>query len=314
MDTRALLSDLIMQSALENPNFLVLSGDHGYALFDQIRSRSPEQFINVGVAEQGMVGLAAGLARVGFRPMVYGLSSFIPIRVLEQIKVDVCFSRLPVVFLGDGAGLVYSTLGISHQCGEDIACLRPLPHIQIFSPCDKEELRVCYQEAMQYDGPSYIRTGKSDRPIINHRALDSTKPYAVHSPNGNTIVQQACIVSTGSMASPCAAIAKHYDICCISVPRIKPLDSEIINLVHGFKRIIVVEEHSRFGGLASTLLEFLSERLLFIPQVYSLGLNDKFSERCGSYQYALSEHGLSDQQLFQRIGNLLETTPAGLIA
>ncbi|MDE2314713.1 MAG: transketolase, partial [Elusimicrobia bacterium] len=168
---RDILSSLITKSAAEDPRFLMLSGDHGYALFDEIRRARPGQFLNVGVAEQAMVGVAAGLARVGFRPAVYGLASFVPIRVLEQIKIDVCFSNLPVLFLGDGAGLVYSTLGASHQCGEDIACLRPLPGMRIYSPCDGEELRACYAEALGRAGPSYLRIGKSDRPSVHQKSV-----------------------------------------------------------------------------------------------------------------------------------------------
>ena len=219
---RALLSELIAQSAEADPNSIVLSGDHGYALFDAVRRRRPDQFVNVGVAEQGMVGLAAGLARVGFRPIVYGLSAFVPIRVLEQIKIDVCFSRLPVVFLGDGAGLVYSTLGASHQCAEDIACLRPLPHLQIFSPCDAEELRACYQEAAASSLQGYIRIGKSDQPVVNKNRLGSTRPHFVRRSESS----ENCLVATGSMVAPCAAIAEALGLSCLSVPKIKPLDAE----------------------------------------------------------------------------------------
>ncbi len=299
---RELLSALIADSAAADPNWIVLSGDHGYALFDALRRRTPDQFVNAGVAEQGMVGLAAGLARAGYRPLVYGLAAFVPMRVLEQIKVDVCFSRLPVVFLGDGAGLVYSTLGASHQCAEDLACLRPLPHLQIFSPCDAEELRACYGEAAASPLPSYIRIGKSDRPAVNKERLASTRPHFVRRAEG----ARTCLVATGSMVAPCAEIAEALGLSCLSVPKIKPLDPEILTVLAPFRRAIVVEEHSRHGGLASAILERTAEESAptKIPLIRSIGLQDRFSHLCGSYQYALSEHGLDDRALRARVAEL----------
>lgn len=300
---RALLSELIAESAAAGPDTIVLSGDHGYALFDALRRRAPEQFVNVGVAEQGMVGLAAGLARVGFRPIVYGLAAFVPMRVLEQIKIDVCLSRLPVLFLGDGAGLVYSTLGASHQCAEDLACLRPLPHLQIFSPCDAEELRACYQEAAASLLPSYIRIGKSDRPAVNKAPLGTTRPHFVRRAGR----PENCLVATGSMVAPCAAIAETLDLSCLSVPKIKPLDAGILETLAPFGRAIVVEEHSRHGGLAAAILERTAEDGAppRIPLIRSIALKDRFSQLCGSYQYALSEHELDDVNLLRRVTALV---------
>src|ERR1700712_4849555 len=129
-----------MRLAVQDPKVLLLTGDHGYALFDAFRKECPSQYINAGIAEQNMVGMAAGLARVGFRPFVDGLSAFVPIRVLEQIKLDVAHDDLPVIFLGDGAGFVYSHLGTSHQSTEDIACTRAIPGLEVLSPADRFEM------------------------------------------------------------------------------------------------------------------------------------------------------------------------------
>src|SRR5205085_2489462 len=109
-----------------------------------------------------MVGVAAGLAKGGFLPIVYGLSAFIPMRVLEQIKMDVCYASLPVLFVGDGAGLVYGQLGASHQCTEDLAALRALPNLNIASPADRYELEYCFRSLLESGRPSYLRFGKAD--------------------------------------------------------------------------------------------------------------------------------------------------------
>src|SRR5438094_102640 len=160
----------LVDAALQDDRVLLLTGDHGYALFDQFRAACPGQYINAGVAEQNMVGVAAGLAKGGFRPVVYGLSAFVPVRVLEQIKLDVCYEALPVIFIGDGAGVVYSQLGTSHQSTEDVAALRALPNVAILSPADAAEMTACVELALQAGGPVYLRMGKADRGPI-HSAL-----------------------------------------------------------------------------------------------------------------------------------------------
>jgi transketolase len=290
---REVLSKLITDAAIENERFVALSGDHGYALFDAIRSARPAQFLNVGVMEQAMVGIAAGLARLGFRPLVYGLAAFIPIRVLEQIKLDVCYSKLPVIFLGDGAGLVYSTLGASHQSAEDLACLRPLPYLRIYSPCDQEELRACYREALQYTGgPSYIRIGKSDRPVVHERELDGTGPQLIARGAATT-----GLVATGAMSSIARTLAVRHGLSAVSMPRIKPMAPEALDLLQGFEKVIVLEEHSRYGGLASAITDAFVEQQRRPPLMQVFSLQEKFMDKCGSHQYALDEHGMSDAAL-----------------
>jgi transketolase len=299
---RDALSDLIVAAAKEDERFVVLSGDHGYALFDAIRAERPQQFVNVGVAEQNMVGIASGLARVGFRPCIYGLAAFLPIRVLEQIKLDLCHAKLPVILLGDGAGLVYSTLGVSHQCGEDIACLRPLPNISLYSPCDAIELAACWREARQADQPCYLRLGKADRPTVHPAAIASTAPVFTHRPVG--LRTHVTIVATGSMVSPCSEFAEQTGVACISVPRIKPFPAEILDMVPPTSRVVVVEEHASAGGLWTSILESAAQRIRWPgspPRIESFALQSAFTRTAGSWQQALFEHQMDDAHLHARL-------------
>jgi transketolase len=301
-----MLSDLVVTAAREDDRFLVLSGDHGYALFDAIRMERPNQFVNVGVAEQNMIGVAAGLAKVGFRPCVYGLSAFVPIRVLEQIKLDLCHPRLPVMMLGDGAGLVYSTLGVSHQCGEDIACLRPLPHVAIYSPCDAHELVACWREARTADHPTYIRLGKADRPAVHAAPLADARPVFTHRPGDEA--GGAVIVATGSMVSPCSELASRQGVACISVPRIKPFPDELLRMCRSASTVIVVEEHAGTGGLWTSVVEQaarLRDTGAGTMVVESLALESVFTTTCGSWQQALREHRMADDQLLARLRHLI---------
>jgi hypothetical protein len=172
---RKAFSDALVRLALQDPRVLLITGDHGYELFDGIRKHCPDQFINAGIAEQNMVGMAAGLARTGFRPFVYGLAAFVPVRVLEQIKLDVAHDHLPVVFLGDGAGFVYSTLGTSHQSTEDIACTRAVPQLTVLSPSRPLRDDGLHGSGLRAEGPVYMRMGKSDRGDVHGAALSGLK-------------------------------------------------------------------------------------------------------------------------------------------
>ncbi len=295
---RERLSELLVKVCTSDSRRVVLSGDHGYALFDALRTAAPKSFINVGVMEQAMVGMAAGLAKSGALPIVYGLSAFVPIRVLEQIKMDVCHVGHPVIFLGDGAGLVYSTLGASHQCGEDVAALRPLPGMKIFTPADAEELEAVFNEAVQTKGPCYIRIGKSDRPAVSSDRLASTAPRLLRKTTG----QRPVLVTMGSMTAFGNQLAQPtsaggFDLGHVSVLRIKPVHAELVETLKSAKEIWVLEEHHRNGGLASTISDAMIDAGVSVPKMKIWSLKDQFVHSCGSYQHALSEHQLSDDQV-----------------
>lgn len=300
------LSELLVRSCVNDPRVIVLSGDHGYALFDALRSKLPRHFLNVGVMEQGMIGIAAGLAKTGFRPIVYGLASFIPIRVLEQIKMDLCHAALPVVLLGDGAGLVYSTLGASHQCGEDVAVLRTMPGMMVLTPADEFELEACFEEAMNSEGPSYIRIGKSDRPRLNPERLTSSAPrHLLVAPPG-----RPTIIAMGSMSSLGYELAREFELGFVSVLRVKPLHGHLIEIVTRIadskQPIVVLEEHGRFGGLSSAITDALVDAGLPLPRMHAWSLKDKFVESSGTYQHALSEHDMEDMQIRKRLREFIE--------
>lgn len=285
-----------------DPNVILLTGDHGYALFDDFRRECPAQFINAGIAEQNMVGMAAGLARTGFRPFVYGLSAFIPLRVIEQVKLDIAHDGLPVVLIGDGAGFVYSHLGTSHQSTEDIACTRAIPNLAVYSPSDKFELTACMKLAYQSASAVYLRIGKSDRGDV-HGALPKLKT--------GSLVELApgqsggiAFIATGALTRTAADIvASAYPKAALwSAPFIKPIDSEKVAAICAQSRaIVVLEEHSIFGGLGSVIAE-ISAAHSPVP-ILRIGVQDRFSHHCGSYEYLLKEHGLDRVAIEKRVSD-----------
>lgn len=306
---RAAFSDALVRIARSDPRVVLLTGDHGYALFDEFRRVCPNQYINAGVAEQNMVGMAAGLAKAGFRPFVYGLSAFIPIRVVEQIKIDIAHDQLPVVLFGDGAGFVYSHLGTSHQSTEDISCVRAIPNLSVYSPGDRFELMACMDLAYRCMSPIYFRMGKADRGDVHH-SIPQFAPGDLLQVRGGAS-DELLILATGAMLRTAQVIAQERfpSAAVWSVPCIKPMNVEqLVDLVHGRSAVVVMEEHSVYGGLGSLVAEILSERLPM--PVLRIGVSDRFSQHCGTYDYLLREHGLDKPSIEKKIGAFLSTLKA----
>ncbi|WP_426074141.1 transketolase family protein [Janthinobacterium sp. DSP2-3-3] len=299
---RSAFSKAIVAAAQADQKILLLTGDHGYALFDEFRSLLPAQFVNAGIAEQNMVGVAAGLAKVGYKPIVYGLSAFVPVRVIEQIKMDVCYEKLPIIFIGDGAGVVYSSLGSSHQSTEDIAMLRPLPNLEILSPCDSLEMDYAMSYGLQFQSPVYIRMGKSDVGVVHKTAITAKLGDLLPVRSGKN--SKIAFLATGSMVSVANRIANELLDCSVwSVPSLKPINEEqVLKIADLADDIVVLEEHSTAGGLGSIIAEIVSS--VASARVTRFGVQDRFSEKCGSYQYLMKEHGLDFDTLKERLSDI----------
>ena len=299
---RNAFSDSLILAAKSDPKILLLTGDHGYALFDEFRKVLPDQYINCGIAEQNMVGVAAGLAKAGFKPIVYGLAAFVPIRVLEQIKIDVCYENLPVIFIGDGAGLVYSYLGTSHQSTEDIACTRAIPDLTVLSPADRFEMTASMALAVKLNSPVYIRVGKSDRGDVHSSNFELNIGDLIQLRKGS---KNFAFLATGSMVKTALNLFDEGLTGEVwSVPSIKPLSQKILHrLARRVDYIVSLEEHSTIGGLGSSIAEQLSS-VATVP-ICRIGIEDRFSAFCGSWNYLIKEHQLDLNSIKNKINNFI---------
>ncbi len=303
---RAAFSDALVRIARADRRVLLLTGDHGYALFDAFRQHCPEQYINAGIAEQNMVGMAAGLARAGFRPFVYGLSAFVPVRVVEQIKLDIAHDNLPVVLIGDGAGFVYSHLGTSHQSTEDIACTRAIPQLDVLSPADRFELTMCMDHAYAVRRPVYLRIGKSDRGDVHSSPVRLGGPALLQVRQGE--LGALALIATGSLVRTAVDVAaKAFPGAAVwSAPSLKPIaTAQVQDLCRLSRALVTLEEHSVYGGLGSLVAEICTSTAPC--RVLRIGVEDRFSEHCGSYEYLLAEHGLDARTVELRIRDFLTT-------
>jgi transketolase len=292
----------LIEAARADERIVLLTGDHGYALFDEFRQACPAQFINAGIAEQNMVGVAAGMAKGGFRPIVYGLSAFVPTRVLEQIKLDVCYDKLPVTFIGDGAGVVYGTLGASHQSTEDIALLRALPNLSLLSPADAYEMTACVKLAQTSHGPVYLRMGKADRGLVHSQVPKIQWGDLLSIREGAGPIGW---IATGALVTTALAAAKRWPGSPVwSAPSLKPLSSSAVADISGRTHVLVVlEEHSIFGGLGSAIAEICGANAP--TWICQIGVQDRFSRLCGSYTYLMEEHGLSVEAVVAQVESFL---------
>jgi transketolase len=296
---REAFSKSIVDLIRNDSNVYLLSGDHGYALFDLLRKEMPTHFINAGVAEQNMVGVGAGLSKLGFYPIIYGLSAFVPIRVLEQIKIDFCYENLPGLFIGDGAGVVYSHLGASHQSTEDIAALRGIPNMTILSPCDRFEFQACFDWAVTQKTPVYLRMGKADLGDVHSAVIKkfNERPISVIKSG-----QKMAVFATGSMVKPCLDLIQQNRIKAdlFSVPVLKRIGTiDFQTCLQGYDKVIVAEEHSIYGGLGDMLAAAAAET--GAVRLRKIGIEDQFSEKCGTYQYLMEEHKLDINSIEKKI-------------
>lgn len=307
----------VLESHMDKDNRIVLLyGDIGNRLFDPIKVKFPSRVINCGVAEANMVSVAAGLESVGFRPVVYTISSFLYLKGLEQIKLDACYPNRSIVFVGTGGGLSYAGLGTTHHSLEDFAVLGSLPNIALFSPADNFELEIVFREALSHGGPAWIRLGKKGEPDI-HPDLPESKgewplsPQQVTRKSSDKGTKRIVVFSTGllvheSMKAAERLIEIGLSVEVWSVPQLKPFPENKVRGVAGQSRyVFAVEEHVPIGGLSSLILACFQS--YSGPFVHSINSGDIFHSASGSVGNARRTKGLDSGEIFTTISERVGT-------
>lgn len=295
-----------MCSANQKP--ILLSGDIGNKLFDKLKAAAPDQFLNCGVAEANMIGVAAGLAMSGFRPFAYTIVPFITTRVLEQIRVDLCYHNVPATVVGVGGGLSYASLGPTHHALEDIALLRVLPNMSVLCPGDALEVRACLKAAMLHDGPLYIRLGKRGEPIVHASEPKLTVGGSLELKPGKdcTILAVGNLLPEAMKAAETLAEQK-IDVGVVSLVSVKPLDGE--RLTQSFARsklVVSLEEHSVAGGAGSAILEWISDHdHSAMVKFMRIATPDSFYTQSGKQSYARQQLGLDAPAVAEKIARRL---------
>lgn len=302
---RNAFSESLYRAASKNPNVYIVVADISPAgSMNKFREEYPERFINVGVAEQVMIGIAAGLALKGMQPFAYTIATFTLYRPFEMVRDDLCYQNLPVTIVGMGAGVTYSTLGGTHHTMEDVAVAAALPNMRVLAPCDPAELdhatRWC---AEQREGPVYLRIGKAGEPDFTSKI---EAPFEFGKLRPIRRGTDTCILAYGPIMKRAAELADRLtaageSVSLYSAHTIKPLDRDGVARILGtHKRVVTIEEHVPHGGLGSRVKEIAHDERAS-ARVHAFSLKDEFIHFYGSHDQLLDVHGLGVDEMLARL-------------
>ena len=292
--------DCVHELARLDKRVVFIGSDLGAGVLESMRTEMPERWFMEGVAEQHIIGMAAGLALEGFIPYVNTIATFLTRRCYEQLVVDICLHRLPVRLIGNGGGVVYAPLGPTHQATDDFAIMRVIPNMTVVAPCDADEMRRLMETTLDWPDPIYIRLAKGGDKIISseENGFEIGKGIVLRRPG------EVLLVTTGIMTQRALGVAEKlekFNIYCgvLHLHTLKPCDKTlIIEMALMVNLVITIEEHQQNGGLGSTVLEVLADANLDrMPQVLRKGIPDQFAQQYGSQESLLEHWGLDVDSL-----------------
>jgi len=293
---RNTFAEALYKAATTNPDVYIVVADISPAgSMAKFSTEYPERFINVGVAEQSMIGICAGLALKGCQPFAYTIATFTLYRPFEMVRDDLCYQNLPVTVVGMGAGVIYSTLGGTHHTQEDIAIAGAIPNMQIIAPCDPAECtEATLHCATQRKGPIYLRIGKAGEPNYTDKAVD---PWVFGKLRYIKRGKDVCILSYGVIMKTAMQLAQKFEargksVSVVSCHTLKPLDvAGIREALARHKHVIVIEEHAPQGGLAPRTKQVAWD-MQASCRLDTFTLQDAFIHNYGSHDDLLAAHGL----------------------
>ncbi|MCS7119634.1 MAG: transketolase family protein [Nitrososphaerota archaeon] len=303
---RKTFSDTLFVKAKTDPSIIVLTTDARFsAAVDNFAEKLPQQFIDVGIAEQNAIGIAAGLSKAGKKPFVFMPACFLTARCVDQIKVDVVYSKANVKLIGVSGGVSYGPLGYTHHAVNDIAIMRTFPGMTVILPADPSQTKAIAEKMVEYEGPAYIRMGRNPVPIV----YEGEANFEVGKANILMDGSDVTIIGTGETTYHCLEAGKKLKKHGISaevidMSTIKPLDEKtLLKTSKKNGRVIVVEEHTIHGGLGSAIAEFLIQNNP-VP-VKFISLPDEFPIS-GSQPQIFEYYGLTCEKIVQKTLDFLE--------
>lgn len=298
-------ADVIYEQGTIDERICVVVSDISPAgSIEKFRKKFPNRFINCGVAEQSMIGIASGLALEGFRPFCYTIATFALYRPFEMVRVDMCYQNLPVTVVGMGSGIIYSTLGGTHHTIEDVSIASSLPNMTVLAPCDPDEMKLATQWcAKRTKGPVYMRLGKIGEPILTKNSIEKFKFGKIrYLQKGNDVA----IITYGTFMNTAVRLSKFLEdkkkkVSVISCHTLKPLDYfGIKKMLNQHDNIIVLEEHVLHGGLGMQIRN-ISSIEKSRSRIQHFHLKDKFIHTYGSYENLLDSHDLSYTKIIRNL-------------
>lgn len=294
--------EALLKLAKNDRNIELITGDLGFGVLKRFWEQLPDQFINAGIAEQNMTSLAAGMALEGKIVFTYSIGNFPTMRALEQIRNDCAYHNANVKIVCVGSGFTYGSLGMSHQATEDIAIMRALPNVTVFSPADAAEAEAITKAMVAHKGTCYLRLGRGSCTQIHTKLDNFTVGKAINVKSGSKVA----ILFTGAIGSEVIKAAKILEQSGISptlysFPTIKPLDSEtILTCAEEHEIIVTCEEHNIIGGFGSSVAEVLAEHPTK-AKLLRIGVPDTYCSTVGNQDYLRAHFDLDAQGIAEKI-------------
>jgi transketolase len=298
-------ADTFYELGKEDPRLCVVVADISPAgSIAKFRSEFPQRFINTGVSEQIMIGMAAGMAQRGLRPFAYTIATFALYRPFEMVRDDLCYQNLPVTVVGIGGGVTYSTLGATHHAQEDVAVASAIPNLSVIAPCDPAETEAATRWcAKQERGPVYLRLGKAGEPDFTSKLTEAWQFGRFRQLRPGDDV---CILTYGPIVKRAMAVADWFEgrgerTAVYSTHTVKPLDrAALIEILKRFKRVVIIEECAPHGSLAMKVRE-LASITGATARIDAFTLQDAFIHCYGSHDDILDAHGLKTVDICARL-------------
>jgi transketolase len=293
----------VYELAKRDPRVLFIGSDLGAGVLSHFKEEMPDQFLMEGISEQHVIGMAAGLAKEGYIPYVNTIATFLTRRCYEQVAIDLCLQNLPVRLIGNGGGYVYAPLGPTHQAVEDIAIMRALPNMTIISPSDANQMSQLMEQTLDIKGPAYIRVAKGYDPIVTEGEQFTLGQSHLAGEVGGLLIIASGIMLQRALHAKNKLEEMGEQVAILNIHTLKPLDdASILDKISRSKLVVTMEEHTKIGGLGSSILELISDaNLLFPPRVLRFGLPDRFTDNYGSQSELIDAAGLSVQGMVSKI-------------
>ena len=304
---RTAFIDTLLDLARRDPRIVLITGDLGFGVVERFKQELPAQFVNAGVAEQNMTGLAAGMALSGKTVFTYSIANFPVVRCLEQIRNDVCYHNASVKIVAVGGGFAYGALGYSHHAVEDIAFMRALPAMTVVAPNDPVEAELATRAVATLPGPCYLRLGRVGEPRVHESLPEFSLGRAITMRDGRHVA----ILATGGLLATALAAADalaRFGISArvLSVHTIKPLDVvAVLQAVTDTDALVTLEEHSIIGGLGGAVAEVVLEAAVRPRLFKRIGVADGRLAVVGDRDYLRACAGLDVQSVTSTIRELL---------
>jgi len=288
--------NLLKKQMHENSSIFLLAADMGLGLIENIQNEFPDRFLNVGIAEQNMIGIASGLCNLGFRPFCYTISNFLIHRAYEQIRNDICLHSYPITLIGTTTGFDNGLLGPTHQILDDIGCTGILPEIRIYSPSTVASSTVVFNELINSHKPAYVRIGKQSFDI--DQQISNINGFIFQN-----IESDLLVITHGTILKNCIDAyekCKNFSLYCMN--RIKPFEEQDLKeILSNYSKVLVIEDHFGTSGLYAMLCQFIVNNKLMHMQMNSLAPEALFESKVGDNGYYSEKYGYSVDQIVEKI-------------